>query len=154
MKQGSTLFLKAAAIFVGLAVLALCTFVLSDVFLDPSAVMYRPFIAGLYVSVIPFLGGIYQILKLLQYIDTHKAFSDLSVRALKNIKLCALVISVIYIIISPYFYILADTTDAPGIMVLGLMVIFASWVVAGLAAVVQQILQQAIEIKSENDLTV
>ena len=49
---------------------------------------------------------------------------------------------------------MAEIDDAPGIIVIGLVIIFASMVIAVFAAVLQRLLQEAIDIKSENDLTV
>ncbi|MGO4375941.1 DUF2975 domain-containing protein, partial [Paenibacillus sp. MCAF20] len=44
--------------------------------------------------------------------------------------------------------------DAPGIILVGMVLIFASLVIAVFAAVLQKLLKEAIDIKSENDLTV
>ncbi|SFF04543.1 Protein of unknown function [Paenibacillus algorifonticola] len=54
----------------------------------------------------------------------------------------------------PLFYLLAEKDDAPGIIVIGMVMIFASMVIAVFAAVLQKLLKEAIDIKSENDLTV
>ena len=44
--------------------------------------------------------------------------------------------------------------DAPGLVVLGLLIIFASLVIAVFAAVLQRLLNDAIQLKSDVDLTV
>lgn len=75
-------------------------------------------------------------------------------KALKVIKKCAIVISLFYVAGLPLFYVLAQVDDAPGIIVIGLIFIFGSAVIAVFAAVLQKLLNNAIEIKSENDLTV
>ena len=49
---------------------------------------------------------------------------------------------------------MAEVDDAPGLIILGMVIIFASMVIAVFAAVLQRLLQEAINIKSENDLTV
>lgn len=54
----------------------------------------------------------------------------------------------------PLFYIFAEVDDAPGVIFVGLVVPFTSMVIAVFAAVLQKLLQEAINIKSENDLTV
>ncbi|MNH47651.1 hypothetical protein D3C87_2190160 [compost metagenome] len=54
----------------------------------------------------------------------------------------------------PLFYLMAEKDDAPGIIVIGLILIFASMVIAVFAAVLQRLLKEAIELKSEIDLTV
>ena len=108
----------------------------------------------MYVSVIPFFVALYQAFKLLSYIDKNQAFSELSVKALKNIKFCAMTISGLYVVIMPFVFLVADLDDAPGLVIIGMVPIFASMVIAVFAAVLQRLLQEAIDIKSENDLIV
>ncbi|AUS14078.1 DUF2975 domain-containing protein [Bacillus subtilis] len=160
MNRMSTLFLKIAVIFIGIPILALCIFLVPKIAnysaeLLPNIVYikYLVFIY-LYVTAIPFFFALYQAFKLLSYIDKNKAFSGLSVRALKKIKYCAVTISIFYAAGMPVFYLIADIDDAPGIIVIGLVIIFASMVIAVFAAVLQKLLKEAIDIKSENDLTV
>lgn len=116
--------------------------------------MLYPIAAGIYASAIPFFIALYQALGLLSYIDENKAFSELSVKALKNIKYCANVISIIYVVLLPFVYLVAEKDDAPGLIVVGMVPIFASMLIAVFAAVLQRLLKEAIDIKSENDLTV
>lgn len=150
MKRYSTIFLKIAVILIGMPVLALCIFWL------PGFVNYLPYpiIIGVYATAITFFYAIYQALKLLGYIDKNKAFSKISVNALKRIKYCAVTISILYGVIAPLLYPIADADDAPGLVAFPLLIIFASAVIAVFAAVLQRLLQDAIDIKSENDLTV
>lgn len=160
MKRGSTLFLKVVVILIGIPVLALCIFLVPEIanfaaelYPDFSLMKYLIFI-DLYASVLPFYFALYQAFKLLGYIDKNKAFSEIFVRVLKNIKYCAITISGLYVAGMPLFYLLAERDDAPGIIVIGLLLIFASMVIAVFAAVLQKLLKEAIDIKSENDLTV
>lgn len=156
MKQGSTLFLKGVVVLMGAIILAVCLFAL------PAAIKselagdfdYGYIFVGMYLPAIPFFFGLYQTLKLLSYIDENKAFSLVSVNALKNIKFCAIAISALYAAGMPYIFYLADRDDAPGVAAIGFIIIFSSVVIATFAAVLQKILQDALEIKSENDLTV
>lgn len=154
MKRGSTIFLRGAVILIGLFVLGLCIFALPAGISSDNTGNYRPILFGLYAPAIPFFIALYQTLRLLDYIDLGKAFSDTSVRALMHIKHCAVIISTLFTIGMPYIYYAADIDDAPGVIVLGLVIIFASIVIAVFAAVLQKLLQNAITIKSENDLTV
>ncbi|MBC6973709.1 DUF2975 domain-containing protein [Bacillus sp. Xin] len=158
MKQVSTLFLKIAVMLIGIPILALCIFGLPWLANNPVNPNYahilHPILIIMYISVIPFFVALYQAFRLLSYIDKNKAFSELSVRALKNIKYCAITISILYVVSMPFFYFMAEIDDAPGIIVIGLVVIFASMVIAVFAAVLQKLLKEAIDIKSENDLTV
>jgi hypothetical protein len=160
MERGTTLFLKAAVILMGIPVLALCIFAVpaiadfaAELYPDMTFIKYLVFI-DLYASAVPFYIALYQAFRLLGYIDRNKAFSELSVRVLKNIKYCAIVISGLYVAGLPLFYLMAEKDDAPGIIVIGLVIIFASLVIAVFAAVLQKLLKEAIELKLENDLTV
>ncbi|WP_018931263.1 DUF2975 domain-containing protein [Gracilibacillus lacisalsi] len=158
MKQGSTLFLKIAVLFIGIPVLALCLFGLVQLANNPVnpdyAHLLYPIVIGMYVSAIPFYMALYWAFRLLSYIDKNKAFSQISVKALKNIKNCAITISSLYVVIIPFVYLVAEKDDAPGLIIFGMVPIFASMVIAVFAAVLQRLLQEAIDIKSENDLTV
>ena len=158
MERGTTLFLRGTIFLIGLPILALCIFWLPW-FANEAAKQYPaywvyPVVAGMYASAIPFFAALYQALRLLRYIDRNEAFSNLSVEALKNIKYCATAISTLYAAAAPCLFFIAQEDDAPGLAALGLVVIFASAVIAVFAAVLQKLLQQAIDIKSENDLTV
>ncbi len=153
-----TLFLKVAVFLMGIPVLALCLWGLpwlADNPVNPDyAHMLYPLLIGIYVTAIPFYFALYQAFKLLSYIDQNKAFSELSVKALRNIKYCAITISTLYVVMIPFIYFVAEKDDAPGLIIIGMACIFASMVVAVFAAVLQKLLKNAIDIKSENDLTV
>lgn len=154
MKQGSTLFLKAVILLIGIAVLALCIFVLPAGIMSDETGAYRPILIGMYVPTIPFFIALYQGFKLLGYVDKNKVFSDKSVKALKYIKYCAFMVSGLYALGMPYIFYVADKDDAPGVVLIGFIFIFAPLVVATAAAVFQRLLQNVIDIKSENELTV
>ena len=160
MKRGTTLFLKLAVILIGIPVLALCIFLVPEIakfaaelYPDMTYINVLVYI-DFYASALPFYFALYQAIKLLSYIDKNKAFSELSVRALKIIKYCAITISSLYVLGLPLFYLIAEKDDAPGIIVIGMVLVFAPLVIAVFAAVLQRLLREAIDIKSENDLTV
>jgi hypothetical protein len=155
-----TLFLKLAVVLMGLPVLALCIFVLPEIAeffaeLNPTLdFLQYPFLMGLYVAAAVFYAALYQTLKLLSYIDKDQAFSDLSVVALKKIKNCAIIIGALFVVFMPLIYLMAEVDDAPGMILIGMGIIFGCMVIAVFAAVLQKLLKNAIDIKSENDLTV
>ncbi|WP_226683095.1 DUF2975 domain-containing protein [Sutcliffiella horikoshii] len=158
MKHGSTLFLKIAVFLIGTPVFILSIIGLVSLVKDPAnpeyAYILYPIVTGMFLTTIPFYFALYQALKLLGYIDKNEAFSHFSVEALKKIKFCAITISSVYVVIMPFIFLLADKDDAPGAIIMGAVPIFASIVIAVFAAVLQRLLQVAIDIKSENDLTV
>jgi hypothetical protein len=150
VKQVSTLFLKVVVLLIAIPVLALC------IFWVPGFVNYLPYsiLTGVYATAISYFFALFQALKLLSYIDKNKAFSELSVKALKHIKYCAIIISIIYAGLAPLLYPIAEADDAPGLVGFPIIIIFASMVIAVFAAVLQKLLQEAIDIKSDNDLTI
>lgn len=158
MKQGSTIFLKLAIIVIGSPVLALFILGLYWLPTNPVSQAYShilyPILTGIYLSVIPFYIALYNAFRLLTYIDKNRAFSHSSVKDLKNIKYCAITIGALYVVLMPFIYLLAEKDDAPGAIIIGMIPIFVSMVIAVFAAVLQRLLQEAIDIKSENDFTI
>jgi hypothetical protein len=91
---------------------------------------------------------------LLRFIDQNTAFSGSSVRALANIKYCAISMTAVYLVCVPFLFPIADMDDAPGLLIIGAVFACSPLVIAVFAAVLQRLLQNAIDIKSENDLTI
>ncbi|MFJ7752270.1 DUF2975 domain-containing protein [Peribacillus muralis] len=159
MKQVTTLFLKLAVFLIAIPVLALCIFLVPHIgnfaaklYPNISLMKYLVFIV-MYGAAVPFYFALYQAFNLLRYIDQNTAFSELSVKALKKIKCCAITICGLYILGLPLFHFIAKKVDPP-VGLMGFIIIFASLVIAVFAAILQRLLQEAINIKSENDLTV
>jgi hypothetical protein len=153
MKNGSTLMLRALIVLICLAVLFVSGLTIYAIAINESG-LYTPILFGAYLTLIPFFFAVYQTFKLLGYIDKNKAFSQLSVKVLKRIKYSAAVISLMYAAFLPYVYIVAQKDDAPGVVLIGMFLVFAPFVVATAVAVFEKLLKSAIDIKSENDLTV
>jgi hypothetical protein len=155
--KSETLFLKIVVCLIGITVLALSIiaspFIANELAkgLDWLLVL---FVIDLYASAIPFFVALYHTLRLLSYIDKNIAFSELSVRSLKYIKYCAFTFSMLYVSALPMFYLWAKGAGAPGVMLFGLVIILASIVIAVFASILQKLLKNAIDIKSENDLTI
>ena len=153
MQRSSTILLRVVIYLIGLAIAGLCV-ILLGVGISGNAGMFLPLMLGMLAAAVPFFFALYQGLLLLRYIDKNSAFSELSVKAIKKIKYSAGVISVLYALMMPYIIYVADKDDAPGAVIIGLVFIFAPFVIAVFAAVLERLLQNAIDIKSENDLTV
>lgn len=158
MKIGSTLFLKLAVFLLGIPALILYGVGFPYLVKNPAnpeyAHMLYPIVIVIFVSVIPYIIALVQAFRLLSYIDQNIAFSERSVKSLKNIKFCAISISSLYVIGLPFIFMVAELDDAPGLVLIGMLLIFAPLVIAVFAAVLQRLLQEAINIKTENDLTV
>ncbi|MGE6489136.1 DUF2975 domain-containing protein [Paenisporosarcina sp. NPDC076898] len=155
-----TLFLKVVIFLMVIPVLAVCIFVLPELSSFVTEIMPRfaylqyPFLIVMFATAVTYFVALYQALRLLNYIDKNIAFSELSVKALKNIKYCGITISSLYVLCMPILFYMAEVDDAPGLAAIGLIITFGAIVIAVFAAVLQKLLKNAIDIKSENDLTV
>lgn len=160
IKKGSTIFLRLAVSVIGLGVLALCVLLLplmwTDAYIEYPHDGYavRAVVAAMYLSAIPFYYGIYKGWRVLDAIDKNQTFSKRSVKALGVISACAGIISLIYLISLPFFYIWAQRVDAPGLMVIGLFLVGMPLIISVALALLRRLLVEAVHIKSENDLTV
>ena len=121
-KKGSTILLKITLVVIGLIALAFGIFALPSAWnggpakFPAATTAIRIIIIGMYVTVIPYFIGLYETWKLLNYIERGQAFSELSVKALKNIKLCAALIGLIYLGGVPLLFPIAEADDAPGLV--------------------------------------
>lgn len=156
-----TIFLKLTVLGIGLIVLAFCIFAVPSI--TSGIVVEFPDIANmqyfilslLWATAIPFFIALYQAYLLLNYIDQNKAFSEASTKALQKIKYCAIVFGFLYAGCMPVVFQIAQIDDAPGlILIFGAIFIGIPIVVAVFVAVLEKLLKSAIDIKSENELTV
>lgn len=122
--------------------------------LDLVSIYKDPFIIYIYVASVPFFVGLFQAVKLLNLIDTAKAISQSGVNALKNMKVASLCLIGFIAGAELYINLFAHGDDAAGPTMLGIFMALAFGVVATAASVFQRLLQHAVDIKSENDLTV
>jgi len=158
MKRGSTIFLQVVIALLGVGVFALLLWEPQVEGRNVNATLFEiyfkdPFLAYAYIGSIPFFVALYQAFKLLGYIRRNEIFSQRSVRALRTIKYCALAI-IGFVAVSVIFMISGDRDDRPAGVFMRILITFPSIVVATAAAVFERILQNAVDIKSENDLTV
>lgn len=158
MNQGSTLFLKVVLLLIGAAVLsALIWFPQLEgraTNLDLIGIYSDALIIYSFIVFIPFFIAIFQAIKILGLIEKNKVFSKVAVKALRNIKYCALSFIGLIALVIPSMMRIAQEDDAPGAVGILFVLIFATVVIATGVAVAQQLLQNAVDMKSENDLTV
>lgn len=155
-----TLFLKIAIIVMGIPVLAGCVIGLPLLAMDAAdgsqemAYLLYGMMSVLGFSAIPYFLTLFQGYRLLTFIDVNQAFSERSVESLKMIKICSAVISGIYVLGLPLFYIVAELDDAPGVILVGMIFVGAPLIIAVFAAVLQKLLKSAIDMKREQELTI
>jgi hypothetical protein len=159
MKGISIIFLQAVIVLVGIVALAiLIRLPLTEgraANLDLLSIYFDPFILYGYASSLAFFVALYKAFKLLGYIGQNKVFSSHAVRMLKSIKYCAIILSILIATAGLYIRISHTQEDDPaGFLAICIVTTFVSIVVATGAAIFEKILQNAIDMKSENDLTI
>ena len=161
MKRSSTIFLQVVLVLIGIADLALLLWEPHIEGRNAHATLLEmyfndPFLAYAYSASLSFFVALYQAFTLLGYIGRNEVFSERSVRTLRTIKYCAMTLIAFLLGAEGYFNIVQRRVeeDIAGGVMMGLVMIFISVVVATAAAVFERILQGAVDIKSENDLTV
>jgi hypothetical protein len=158
MKKSSTLFLQIVIVLIGIGALAFMLWEPHVEGRNAHATLFEiyfkdPFLAFAYVASIPFFVALYQAFKVLGYAGQNKVFSQEAVNGLRTIKLCAMAI-IGFVVVSVVFLLRGDPEDRPPGVVMRILVIFGSIVIATAAAMFERVLQNAVDIKSENDLTV
>ena len=158
MKRGSVLFLRGVLVLIGVGALAL-------LLLEPQlegrnahastfAIYFKdPFLAYVYLASIALFVALYQAFQVLGHVGRNTMLSPAGVRRLRTIKRCALVI--IGFVAGAELIIIASRSDDPqGGFFIGVLIAFVSTIVAAAVSVLERTLQNAVDIKSEHDLTV
>ncbi|MBL9161410.1 MAG: DUF2975 domain-containing protein [Planctomycetaceae bacterium] len=161
MKRSATTFLQIVVVLLGLAALAFLLWEPQVEGVNQNATLLEiyfqdPFLALVYAGSIPFFVALYQAFQALGRVGRNEVFSPQVVKALRIIRYCALAI-VGFVLVEATWILLMDNGDSdnPGAPIfLGILIIFPSIVVAVVAAMLERILQHAVELKAENDLTV
>jgi DUF2975 family protein len=158
MKRSSTLFLQVVIVLIGIGALALMLWEPHVEGRNAHATLFEiyfndPFLAYAYVASIPFFVALYQAFKVLRYAGQNKVFSQAAVKNLRTIKYCAIAI-IGFVAVGEIFIMFGNSDDRAGGVFMGVLITFSSIVIATAAAMFERILQDAVDIKSENDLTV
>jgi hypothetical protein len=159
MKRTSIMFLQAVVVVIGiLALVVLIRLPLTEgraTNLDLFSIYSDPFILYGYAASIVFFVALYKAFKLLGYIGQNNVFSSSSVKTLKSIKYCAIVLSIFIVSAGLYIRLFHNKEDDPtGFLALCILTTFVSIVVATAATIFGKVLQNALDMKRENDLTI
>ena len=161
MTRKSTIFLKIVVVLIGVGVLIFLLWEpwVEGVNKDADFVHVYfddPFLAYVYLASVPFFFALFQAFKLLGYIGENKTFSSDTVMILRNIKYSSIIIIGFTLGAMVWVRIMsaASGDDPAGFMAIEMVIIFISTVISVFAAVLQRIFRNALDMKSENDLTV
>lgn len=158
LKRSSAAFLQAVIVLIGIVAMALLLWEPQVEGVNAHATQFEiyfkdPFIAYIYVGSIPFFVALFQAFKILGYTRQNKIFSPEAVKALRTIKFCAITV-IVFVIGAEIVIMLHESDDRAGGVFMGVLITFGSVIIATAAATFEWILQNAVEMKSENDLTV
>lgn len=121
---------------------------------DQATIYFRdPFLVYAYVGSLPFFFGLYQAFKLLGYVGQGEAFSPGAIRALRSIRYCALAV-IGFIVGAEVYIVLGVDDDHAGAVAMGIFASLIGLVAATAAAVLERVLQNAVDLQLEHDLTV
>ena len=157
MTRGATVILRAVLILVAIGALALLLWEPHLEGRNAHATTFEiyfndPFLAYAYVAAIPFFVGLFQAFKVLAYAGRNKVFSPPAVQALRNIRYCAIAI-IGFVAIGEVIIMLNASDDRAGGVFMGIIIALAAIVVATAATFLERVLQSAVDMKSEHDLT-
>lgn len=159
MKKTPILFLQGVVALIGiLALFLLIRFPLMEgraQNLDLFSIYTDPFILYGYAASITFFIALYKAFRLLGYIAQEKLFSTNSIKTLRSIRYCAIASGILIVLAGVYIMIFHHKDDDPaGFLGMCILTTFICIAVATAIAVLERILQNAVDMKSENDLTI
>jgi hypothetical protein len=157
MLRSSTLFLQAVIVLIGIGALV---FLLWEPHLEgrnAHATVFQvyfndPFLAYAYIASVSFFVALFQALKLLTFARQSKVFSQAAVRALRTIRYCAIAI-IGFVAGAEIFIMWSISDDRAGGVFMGILIAFGSLVAAAAAAMFELTLQNALNVKSQRDVT-
>jgi hypothetical protein len=158
LKRSSSAFLQFVVVLFGIGALALMLWEPHLEGRNANATVFEiyfkdPFLAYAYLASIPFFVALFHAFKVLGYAGQDRVLSQAAVKSMRTIKFCA--VGMIGFVAGALMFILtAEGEDGAGGVAIGVFIAFFSIVLAAIAATFQQVLQNAVDLKSENDLTV
>lgn len=159
MKRTSIIFLQAVIALIGILALVLlirfpmlegraANLTLWEIYSDP-------FILFGFVASVPFFVALFKAIRLLAFISQDKLFTSTALNTLKHIRYCAMIVGVSIVLAGLYIAVFHHKDDDPaGFLGMCIITTFISVTVATAIAVLERLLQRAVNLKSENDLTI
>ena len=158
MKRSSSMFLQFVLVLIGIGALALMLWLPRIEGRNVNSTNFEiyfkdPFLAYMYLASTSFFLALFHGFKLLGFTGKNQVFTMAAVKSMRMIKFCALALAA-FVGIAILVILRNESDDAAGGVVMGVVIAFVSIVIAAAAALFERVLQSAVDIKSENDLTV
>jgi hypothetical protein len=163
MKLNTTTTTKGLIYLMGFSVLGILTILVPEILREEAQGRANPpaswpVYTTVWVYSVPIFVALYQTWKLVRLIEQKKAFSQKAVSILKKIKYTALTFCLMVIIGTITGIVwgrkVDPTEDYAPLGAMGIIFSFVSSVITAFIAILERLLQNAIDIKSENELTV
>ncbi|MEZ5014403.1 MAG: DUF2975 domain-containing protein [Chitinophagales bacterium] len=159
MKRGSVVFLQVCVLLCALlAVFLLIGMPLREGRADNLDILHiyiDPLILYGYATSVGFFVALLKVFKLLGAIGRDELFTLASVKKVRSMKYCAIIVGVMVIGAGVYIRLFHDPADDPaGFLGMSFLGAFVSAVVAIALSVFEKVLQRAVDMRSENDLTI
>ena len=149
MKKSSTVFLQVVIVLIGIGVLAVMLWEPHIEGRNAHATLFEiyfkdPFLAYVYVGSTPFFVALYRAFGLFGHVRQHRAFSQVTVDALRAIKHCAIALIGFVAVGIVFIIMFGNKDDRPAGFFMSFLVTFASSVIATAAAMFARNLQNAL----------
>lgn len=153
-----TIFLRFMTFLVGLPALAVGTFLLPKIAKEAiqeaagGATMGYIIVGTLlliYLSIIPFYLILFHFTRILVYIERDLVFSELCLHAFQKIKRYSFIISGLYVLALPFMYFIAEWDDAPGLILINVVITAAFIGLESIAFIVQNIIKKVVDKNQE-----
>ncbi|MGM9902581.1 MAG: DUF2975 domain-containing protein [Enterococcus sp.] len=112
------------------------------------------FLVAIYLGLLFGIIISFLMIKLLTNISLNQTFSSSTQHVLSRIRQFIGLIAISSLAILPKFLQVADADDAPGLMLLGLSIVFLPFAGLMLMNIIIQILEEAVRLKKDDELTV
>lgn len=161
MKSWQTIFLKIV-VFIGLIPVFFFNFYQFPLFLiegfksDFYLAKYLIIIIfSFYLMLVPYLLILFNIFKLIVNMEKNQLFNDETSKSFSLITKFSYIITFLFVVDLPFFYLIADYEDAPGLILFGLLLTGVSFTFGVFASVLKNVINKEKEVnlndgKSEN----
>ena len=156
MKKSAAIFFQVVIVFIGIGTLAFMLWEPQIEGRNVHATLFEiyfkdPFWACAYTASILFFVALYQAFKALGNVRQNKTCSQATLKALRTIKYCAIVLLGLLLVAEAYLFIVQPGDDISGGVFMGLLLMVISGAIATVASILERRLQKGVDIRSGNN---
>jgi len=141
-KNISVVYLEITTILVGLLTLVVAITLTYLAITSKNIEYYRPVLWIISLSAIPAITALYYFFKQLTLIGRNSFFTKVSINNLGLLKYSLFSVSIIYTAGMPVIFYAAEQDDAPGVILIGLVLIAIFFTIGTLVRVIQKLVEE------------